>query len=86
MRGDSEKEELRQRLRGAKADEIRDWKRSPVAPTHAVVAKPTEFGASRKRSLDLKAELQGRLLDDISKRGLLAADDDAIMAAVKEFL
>ncbi len=85
MRGEAEKDDLRQRLRGAKADEIRDWKRSPVAPAQVVAARSSELGTARRRSLDLKAELQGRLLDDISKRGLLAADDDAITAAVKEF-
>ncbi len=76
---------LRRRLRGAKADEIRGWQRSPAAPAAAGGGRPTEKGASPKRSMHLKAELQGRLLDEISKRGLLAADDGEIAGAVEDF-
>ncbi len=78
-------EALRRRLRGAKGDEIRGWKRSSPAPATVGGAKPPETGGARKGSMHLKAELQGQLLDEISRRGLLGADDDEIAGAVADF-
>ena len=86
MNGRDQAEALRRRLRGAKADEIRSWKRASGAPGAVGGNRPAQTGASRKGSLHLKAELQARLLDDIARRGLLAADDDEIAEAVEDFV
>jgi pilus assembly protein CpaF len=85
MNGDRDPAALRRRLRGVKTDEIRGWQRSPAAQTTVADAKPAGSAPSRKGSLALKADLQARLLEEISRRGLLAADDETIAEAIEDF-
>jgi len=77
-------ESLRRRLRGSRSDEIKAWRpapeRPPTDPSRAEAAAETAPG-----SIGLKAELQARLLDEISSRGLLAAGDDEVAQAVEDF-
>ena len=76
---------LRQRLRGARTEEIRDWKPKPQERVESLRGAPEEPTLPRRDSLAQKADLQARLLDEISSRGLLAADDDEITSAVEDF-
>ena len=77
-------EALRQRLRRGKADEIRSWKRPASASTSA--PSPSRPDAARSASLDLKGELQARLMDEIARRGFMDAGDDEIRSAVEDFI
>ncbi len=78
----SKHEDLRRRLRGTRTDEIRGWKRAQATTPNEAEPAPQ----SNARSIDLKGELQARLLDEISRRGLLGADDSEIVEAVKDFV
>ena len=79
-------EALRQRLRRAKTDEIRGWKRPSSGPTAVADAAESTRKPSRSASLDLKGELQARLLDEIADQGLMWATDEEIQAAVEGFI
>lgn len=79
-------EALRQRLRRAKTDEIRGWKRPSSGPTAVAETVESSRKPSRSASLDLKGELQARLLDEIANQGLMWAADEEIQAAVEGFI
>ncbi len=79
-------EALRQRLRRSGGDAIQSWKRPTKSARSDTVAKTTRPEQTNRGSLTLKGELQARLLDEISTRGLIGADDDEIVEAVAEFV
>ena len=82
----SRPEVLRERLRRAKTDEIRGWARPSSGPAAVADASAPVRNPARSASLDLKGELQARLLDEIANRGLMSASDEEIQAAVEEFI
>ncbi|MCH2188134.1 Flp pilus assembly complex ATPase component TadA, partial [Myxococcota bacterium] len=65
---------------------MRGWARPSSGPATVADASAPARNPARSASLDLKGELQARLLDEIANRGLMSASDDEIQAAVEEFI
>ncbi len=77
---------LRRRLRSPRQGEIRQWKRSPSSGASSMDTPQPQRMTRRDSSLALKGELQARVLEEISSRGLVDAEDDDIAAAIEDFV
>ncbi|MEM7409302.1 MAG: CpaF family protein [Myxococcota bacterium] len=91
VEGNDRAAELRRRLRASKSVELRSWDRERTKPTErssfqraTKVARPTS--GRQGDLLGFRAELQGRLLEEISRQDLLGGSDSDIAAFVAEFV
>ena len=91
VEGNDRVAEMRRRLRGSKAVELRSWDRERTRPTDRASFQRAEKAprpASGRQGdlLGFRADLQGRLLEEISRQDLLGGSDAEIATFVAEFV
>ena len=84
-------QELRERLRGSKALELRSWDRERTRPSERSsferdASEPRPAPGRTGDALGVRAGLQQRLLEEIARRNLLGASDAEVAAFVAEFV